>query len=226
MRQDWRELTYVHWPYPAEAVQSLLPEGLEVETFDGAAWVGLVPFRMVGIAGRGTPPIPYFGTFPETNVRTYVRGPAGPGVWFNSLDITRVLPVAVARLSYRLPYMWSKMRIERHTAGAITYRAERRWPGPRGVSSLVEVVPGESIENPSAFEHFLSARWRLYTMLRSRLAQARVSHEPWPLRKAKILDLHDEFVPAAGYPRPTIRPHVMHSSGVSVVVARPEFVSV
>ena len=96
MLQDWRRLTYVHWPFSPDLVQSRLPSGLEVDTHDGAAWVGLVPFHMENIAARFTPPIPYLGTFPETNVRTYVRGSDGPGVWFLSLDISRLLPVVVA----------------------------------------------------------------------------------------------------------------------------------
>ncbi len=223
MRQQWRSLAYVHWPYPPEAVQRHLPEGLEVDTFDGRAWVGLVPFRMVDIAARFTPPIPYLGTFPETNVRTYVRGPAGPGVWFHSLDITRLLPVLVARLSYRLPYMWAKMSIT-EDPNRVTYSMHRRWPRQRAAWSRMTVAVGEAIEAPEPLEHFLSARWRLYTMLRSRLAQAPVDHEPWPLRRAELLDLDDSAVIAAGYSPPQGAPHVMFSPGVSVRVERPRFV--
>lgn len=223
MRQQWRSLAYVHWPYPPEDVQRHLPEGLEVDTFDGRAWVGLVPFRMVGIAARFTPPIPYLGTFPETNVRTYVRGPAGPGVWFHSLDITRLLPVVVARLGYRLPYMWAKMSITEN-ANRVTYSMRRRWPRDVAASSKMTVAVGETIGVPEPFEHFLSARWRLYTMLRSRLAQAPVDHEPWPLHRAELLDLDDWAVVAAGYALPRGEPHVMFSPGVSVRVERPRFV--
>lgn len=224
MRQQWRSLTYVHWPYPPAAVQRLLPPGLEVDTFDGHAWVGLVPFRMVGIAARFTPPVPYLGTFPETNIRTYVTGAAGPGVWFHSLDITRLLPVLVARLTYRLPYMWAQMSIE-DAERRVTYTMRRRWPGPRGAASRLSISVGEAIAQPSDFEHFLSARWRLYTMLRSRLAEAPVDHEPWPLRRASVIALEDEVLVAAGYAEPTEPPHVMYSPGVSVRIGRPRFVS-
>ncbi len=223
MTQDWRALAYLHWPYEADLVQRMLPPGLEVDTFDGMAWVGLVPFRMERIAAPPAPAVPYLGTFPETNVRTYVRGPDGPGVWFNSLDVTRLLPVLVARTTYRLPYMWASMEIA-EGATHVTYSARRRWPGPRGVRSHAVIEPGERIAHPSAFEHFLSARWRLYTLLRSRLAVAAVEHEPWPLHRARAAELDDGLVAAAGYPEPDGSPHAMYSPGVSVRVGFPRFV--
>lgn len=220
MRQDWRCLAYVHWPFSPDLVQSRLPTGLEVDTHDGAAWVGLVPFRMENIAARFTPPIPYLGTFPETNVRTYVRGSDGPGVWFLSLDISRLLPVLVARSTYRLPYMWAKMEIaEQHNS--VSYRARRRWPRP-AASSLLEVQVGERIEQPSDLEHFLSARWRLYTMLGRRLTYARVEHEPWPLHRGTASH-DDELMSAAGFVPPDTPPHVMYSPGVSVRIDRPRY---
>lgn len=221
MRQDWRALTYIHWPFRAEAVQALLPSDLQVDTFDGLAWVGLVPFRMENVAARSTPAIPYFGTFPETNVRTYVRGGDGPGVWFLSLDISRLLPVVIARATYRLPYMWAKMEIvERNNS--ITYEMSRRWPRPVSRSRL-EVEIGERIAEPTDFEHFLSARWRLYTMLGRKLAFARVDHEPWPLHRATA-KCDDQLMSAAGFTPPDSQPHVMYSPGVSVRIDRPRYV--
>jgi uncharacterized protein YqjF (DUF2071 family) len=220
MTQQWRSLTYLHWPVDPALVRSKLPAGLEPDTFDGMAWVGLVPFWMVDIAAPPMPPVPYLGTFPETNIRTYVQGPEGPGVWFHSLDITRVVPVVVARLSYRLPYLWAKMSITQE-AERIGYEARRRWPGPRGARSKVVVDVGDPIVQPSSFDHYLSARWGLYTMLGRRLAHAKVEHEPWPLYEAAAVEVVDEFMQAAGYPAPTAPPHVRYSPGVSVRIDRP-----
>ena len=105
MMQGWKNLTFVHWSYHPAVVQRRLPPGLAVDTFEGRAWVGLVAFHMEDIRLPLLPALPYLGTFPETNVRTYVRGPDGrPGVWFDSLDITRLIPVLVALGTYRLPY--------------------------------------------------------------------------------------------------------------------------
>lgn len=221
MLQAWKHLTYVHWPCEPAVVQQRLPEGLTVDVLDGQAWVGLVAFRMEGIRLPGLPAVPYWGTFPETNVRTYVRGPGGrPGVWFDSLDITRLVPVLVAQSTYRLPYMWSDMDIDIEE-GAITYRARRRWPGRRDASSRVSVRPGRAIPTPSPLERFLTARWGLWTRLGTRLAYAPVDHEPWPLQDAELVDFHDELVIAAGYPRPDVAPLVHYSSGVDVRIGLP-----
>lgn len=222
MHQGWRDLTYVHWAYEPEQVQNLLPAGLTVDTFDGAAWVGLVAFRMERIRVPGTPAIPYLGTFPETNVRTYVRGPDGrPGVWFHSLDINRLLPVLVARASYRLPYMWSKMSIDHHH-DCVTYVTLRRWPGPQGVFSALSVRRGSPIQTPSGLEHFLTNRWGLFTQLRTRPAYAPVDHPAWPLENADIVHLQDGLVESAGYPPPAGQPLVHYSPGVEVRIGLPQ----
>src|SRR6266545_3145162 len=151
MLQHWRRLTFLHWPYPPPAVQALLPPGLEVETFDGAAWVGLVPFLMDGVRPPGVPPLPWASRFPETNVRTYALGPDGRGaIWFLSLDAARLGAVLTARASYALPYFWSRMSVgsgappDPGVTGAagpapagprvdrLAYRGRRRWPRPAG----------------------------------------------------------------------------------------------
>lgn len=223
MLQGWKDVAFLHWPVDPERVQGRLPRGLEVDTFDGAAWVGLVAFRMERIRPPATPAIPYLGTFPETNVRTYVREPDGrPGVWFDSLDVSRLLPVLVARTTYRLPYMWSRMTM--NTEGSrLSYSARRRWPGPRGVATsfsverLAPIAPGDVTD----LERFLTARWGLYTSLRSRLAYAAVDHPPWPLESARLVHLDDAFVESAGYPAPDGAPLVHFSPGVDVRVGLP-----
>ncbi len=221
MLQGWRELTYVHWPFSPVAVQRHLPPGLQVDTFDGTAWVGLVAFRMERIRLPRTPAVPYFGTFCETNVRTYVLGPDGqPGVWFHSLDVDRLLPVLVARASYRLPYMWSKMSIDRED-DRLTYTARRRWPGPRGASSKLTIRARGPIADPSPLEHFLTARWGLYTQLGSRLTYAPVDHPAWPLERAELSHLDDELMAAAGYSTPAEPPLVHYSPGVEVRIGLP-----
>lgn len=223
MRQGWKDLAYLHWPYDPDVVQQRLPAGLQVDTFEGKAWVGLVAFQMERIRLPGTPAVPYLGTFAETNVRTYVRGRDGrPGVWFDSLDVTRLLPVLVARSTYRLPYMWSKMSIVR-VGNQVSYAARRRWPGPRGASSSFAIQRGDRIRasDVTPLEHFLTARWGLYTGLRDRLAFAPVDHPPWPLERAELEHFNDQLVAAVGYPAPNGQPIVHYSPGVEVRIGLP-----
>ena len=218
--QRWEALTFLHWRYPPEAVAAILPDGLEVDVFGGSAWVGLVPFRMVRVRPPWSPPLGPLTTFPETNVRTYVRGPdGGVGVWFMSLDITRLLGVGVARTLFHVPYCWSSMRIEKD-GGTLDYAATRRWPAPRGATSRVTVEPGEYVD-PSDLTRFLTNRWRAYTTVgNGKPAFASVAHEPWRLRTATVLEVEDELVSACGLPKPDGPPLTHYAEGVSARVGR------
>lgn len=222
MRMEWRDLTFLHWAYEPAVVHELLPSGLEPETYDGAAWVGLVPFRMVVRAPAG-PALPWLSFFPETNVRTYVRGLDGrTGVWFFSLDAGRLPAVVTARATYRLPYFWSRMAVERGP-DQVRYTSRRRWPGPAGAHSTVIVRPGAPWRPAelTAFDHYLTARFRLYAALPGMIAYSRAAHPPWPLQRAEVLRLDESLVTAAGLPRPVGAPVVHYSDGVEVRVSVP-----
>lgn len=218
----WDELTFIHWRYPADTVQRLLPSGLEAETFDGSAWVGLVPFFLrVGLPG--IPSVPWLSRFPETNVRTYVRSADGEsGIWFFSLDAARLGAVVVARATYRLPYFWSRMRLTR--AGTrLTYDCHRRWPRPRGATCSAIVDIGEQFASHELREldHFLTARWALFSAPRSGLHYARAFHHPWPLHRCHLVHLRDDLVTAAGLPPPVGQPLVHYSPSVEVRIGWP-----
>ncbi len=221
MRQDWLCLTFLHWAFDPAVVQRLLPAGLTVETFDGAAWVGVVPFRMQVRAARG-PLVPWLSVFPETNVRTYVTAPDGStGVWFFSLDAARLAAVAVARAGYRLPYFWSGMDVTR--AGALVrYRSERRRPGPTAAAAIdVEVGAPIGPGRTSPLDQFLTARFRLFSAHRNGLRYANAEHAPWPLRSGRLVRLDEQLVTSAGLPAPEDDPRVLFSDGVSVRIGWP-----
>lgn len=223
MTHRWEQLTFLHWRYDAASVQAVLPESLELETCDGTAWIGLVPFLMrVGIP-RG-PSARWFARFCETNVRTYVRDAAGrPGIWFLSLDAADLSAVVTARTTYRLPYFWSAMTLG-VTGERVTYTCRRRWPGPKGARSRVVVDVGPRFEPAElgAVDHFLTARFRLFSAVGARHGTARAAHTPWPLHHATAVEVTDELITAAGLPAPEGEPLVHYSPGVTVRIGRPE----
>lgn len=222
MVQHWRWLTFLHWRYPAEVLQARLPAGLTVETYDGAAWLGLIPFQMTGVRPPGLPPLPWLSRFAETNLRTYVRGPDGrAGIWFFSLDAARLLPVLTAQVSYGLPYRWSAMAVRRD-GPRWWYRSRRRWPGPAGAGCEVAVEVG-AVRKPAGLterDHFLTARFRLYSRFAGRLVVADADHGPWPLRPARLRHLRQDLTTAAGLPPPVGEPLVHASDGVMVRISR------
>lgn len=222
MRQRWDRLTFLHWRFAPEDVARLLPPGLEPDLFDGAAWVGLVPFFM-HVATAGGRMAPWISRFSETNVRTYVRNADGvTGIWFFSLDAARLGAVAVARTTYRLPYFWSSMVVD-GAEGEISYACRRRLPGP-AASSLVSVAIGDRISPGDLDErdHFLTARWILFSVAGARRRLARACHEPWPLHRAEASTVEDGLLTAAGLPAPVGAPLVHYSPGVDVAIGRPE----
>lgn len=222
MRQRWETLTFLHWDYPTEAVQRLLPSGLEVEPWEGRAWVGLVPFHMrvrppVGPALRG------LTTFPETNVRTYVIGPNGhPGVWFLSLDAANPPAVAVARLAYGLPYYPARMKVIRH-GDAVTYRSRRLAGGPGEVGHEIDVVTKRAFTPAELGEldHYLTARFRLWSVRGRLISLSDAEHPPWPLRHVEVTGLHQNLLERAGLPSPTKEPILHFSEGVDVRIGPP-----
>lgn len=223
MHMGWHELAYLHWPYDPAEVDRLLPDGLRADVAEGSAWVGLIPFWMDRIRFAGLPVVPHLSSFPETNVRTYVVDRSGRrGIWFFSLDVDRLVPALVARTTYRLPYCWGPMRIERRGT-RIRYEGRRRWPAPVGAGSVVEVEIGERIPDPavSHLEHFFTAAWGLYSRFGGRLLWAPVDHPRWPLHRAEVTELRHDLIEAAGLPSPAGSPTVHWSPGVRVRVAPP-----
>jgi uncharacterized protein YqjF (DUF2071 family) len=231
LTQRWRTLTFVHWAVDPARVAPLLPPGTHPDLHDSTTFVGLIGFEMVGLGFGRLPGVPYFGTFPETNVRLYSVDDAGRrGVVFRSLDITRLVTAAVSRTFPPVPYMWSAMDRPLPPTPAdptTTYTARRRWPGPAGTTSRFTVRPGAVVAEPSPLEEFLTARWGLHTTsLTGHLRYLPNAHESWPLQRAELVDLDDGphgLVAAAGLPGVTEDPptSVLYSAGVAVQFGPP-----
>lgn len=219
--QRWQRLTFVHWRYDPADVRAILPKGLTVDTFDGSAWVGLVPFHMIDVRPPFVPTLHPITTFPETNLRTYVRGSRGQGVWFCTLEITRLVGVAVGRTLFGVPYSWAEMSIDQ-TSERIRYASRRRWPQPRGASSVLEIEIGERNDHLSDLDRFLTSRWATYSKLPGGgLGWVPVEHEPWRLHAARIRELGESLTVAAGLPAPTSPAIAHYSPGVTARIGFP-----
>jgi hypothetical protein len=182
MAQTWEELLFAHWEVSIESLRAHVPPELEVETYQGAAYVGITPFLVTNVRLRGLPPLPGVSSFLELNCRTYVRH-AGerPGIWFFSLDASSRLAVEAARRTYRLPYFHARME------GLPRYRCARSGADRPHVWEATYRPAGHTFNAESgSLEHFLTERYCLYTTDGDgTLQRADIHHPPWPLQTAE-----------------------------------------
>ena len=217
-QQRWHAMSFLHWQYDADDVRSLLASGLEVDTYDGTAWVSITPFLMKNFRLGPLPAVPGVSTFPETNVRTYVRGPDGrDGLWFFSLEADSVPTVLGASSLYGVPYEFADMEVEE--GQVVRYRSQRR--EKREIGHDISVRPGEPCASPSELDHWLTGRWRAYSTPTGRLTRVPVQHQPWPLWDAELVALEQTLLQAVGLPEPAGDPLVHYSPGVDVRLGVP-----
>jgi uncharacterized protein YqjF (DUF2071 family) len=187
MRMRWRHLLFAHWVVDVDVLRPLVPASLEIDTFLGRAYVGVVPFAMEDVAPRGLPAVPYLSAVPEVNVRTYVRHGGLDGVWFFSLDAGRRLAVEGARRGFHLPYFHARMSLERDGED-VRYRSERLDRRGRPAALDVRYRPTGPVAEAArgSLDAWLTDRLRLYAAdRRGRLSMTSIVHRPWPLRPAQ-----------------------------------------
>ena len=227
MYQRWHDLLFAHWPLAPEEVRPLVPRELELDLFEGKAWVGVIPFWMSHVHFRGVPPLPTAATFPELNVRTYVRCPQQPnhpGVYFFSLDAASVLAVLGARVGFGLPYFWAE--VEAGVRGdEVEYRSARRH-GPRPAELMAQYRPvGNSSPKKTAVEHFVTERYCLYVVRQGRIHRVEIHHLPWPLQPAEASFEVNTMARASGIELPP-GPTLLHfAKRLEVYIFAPETLS-
>ncbi len=204
-------------------MRGLIPESLELDTCDGQAWVGVIPFFMSGIRLRGLPPLPGTSAFAEVNVRTYVRFGGQPGVYFFSLDAASRLAVRAARAWYHLPYFHARMSVTR--AGDTVLCSSERLDRPRPAEFRGRYRPTSEARRsqPGSLEHWLTERYCLFTTGgRRNVARAEIHHQPWSLQNAEAELECETLTRAAGITLPHTAPLVHFARSLDVYVWRPD----
>ena len=214
----WHDILFLHWPVRPELIRSLIPIGLEVETFEGSAWLGIVPFRMTGVRPRY---IPLPMAFPELNVRTYVRTKARSGVWFFSLDADSWLAVRAARYT-GLPYYDARMTVQLDGT-AVHYksvRVHKRSPPAEFIASYTPTGPVFHA-SPTSLDHWLTERYSLYGALRpNKVVYGEIHHPQWRLQRAEVELRKNTMTASLGIYLPDSKP-ICHFARYQEVVAWP-----
>ncbi len=216
MAQTWENLLFAHWPLAPAALRGFIPPGLELDTYAGEAWVGVVPFSMSGIHLRGLPPIPGFSALPELNVRTYVTRDDKPGVLFFSLDAGNLAAVIAARYGFALPYYYARM--QQHGE---EYLSRRFHWGARAAEFVAHYWPSGDVFRAQAgsLEYWLTERYCLYTAdRRGTLYRGDIHHRPWPLQAAQATIFTNTMAEAQGISLPDIPPLLHFARRLDVLI--------
>ncbi len=221
MAQRWSDLLFMHWPIEARALRALIPSSLELDLRDGTAWLSIAPFYLDNMHPRGVPVMPWFSEFAEVNVRTYVTVGGKPGVYFFSLDASKLLPVMGARMFYRLPYYLADIRLRRRTDASVEYTSRRAYPGASPATLRVDYAPAGPVADapPGSLDHWLTERYCLYTTdPAGRALRAEIHHRKWPLQPARAAVRENSMAAAARIALPPIEPRLSFSRSLDVVV--------
>jgi uncharacterized protein YqjF (DUF2071 family) len=216
MFMRWHDLVFLHWPVAPEILRPLIPRDVDLDTFDGQCWIGVVPFHMSGVRLRYTP---FSFAFPELNVRTYVKTDGRPGVWFFSLDAANWLAVRAAR-KMNLPYYDAEMRVET-TGEEIEYRSARLRQGDANFAASYRPI-GPIYHAPrGTLDHWLTERYRLYAAFKSqKVVYGDIHHRQWPLQAAEAEIRTNTMTRPVGVKLPDTRP-ICHFARYQEVVAWP-----
>ncbi|XEC96570.1 YqjF family protein [Paenibacillus tarimensis] len=216
MKQNWNKVLFAHWPMDAGILEPLIPRGLKLDVFEGRAWIGIVPFYMDGIRGRGLPPIPFLSEFPELNVRTYVTAGGKPGVYFFSLDAANRMAVKAAKWFYRLPYYFAEISVKQEDT-KIIYSCDRADAGGNcRFDGIYWPVSPQYIAEQGTLDYWLTERYCLYTEHRNRLFRCDIVHEPWQLQQAEAVIHHNTMIDLNGITLPESKPLLHYSERAEV----------
>jgi|ERR1700752_998721 len=210
MHQAWGKLLFMHWRIDEAALRPFIPAGLDIDVFDGSAWIAVVPFTMWDIRPFPpyVPPFPGLSAFHELNVRTYVYLNGTPGVWFFSLDCNSAPAVFGARKFYYLPYYKAEIELEQ-AAQTITYYSKRMEAPEASFRAVWEIGGPLPVAEPGSLEFFLTERYCLFSEHDDSLYRSRIHHQPWPLQTAIVHSYSTTMIEAVGLQTPRGEP-ILH----------------
>jgi uncharacterized protein YqjF (DUF2071 family) len=217
MHQKWGKLLFMHWRLDPKLLRPLVPQGLEIDTFDGSAWIAIVPFTMWDI--RAFPPyapaVPGLNSMHELNVRTYVHLNGTPGVWFFSLDCNNTAAVFGARTFYYLPYYNAKITLEQNDL-EIVYSLNRTDEPPANFHASWTIGQPIPHSESDSLDFFLTERYCLFSEHKGKLYRSRIHHPRWPLQTATLNSHSSTMISACNLPEPADPPILNYAEEIAV----------
>jgi len=205
MHQTWQKLLFMHWSFHPDEIRALIPGELELDTFEEKAWISVTPFTVTHLHLHSLPPIPGLSSFHELNVRTYVYHRGIPGVWFFSLDASKLIPAMGARALFMLPYHDAAVTFE-ESAGEFTFELARS--GSPAAHFRAGWRPGLRLRDPDvdSLAFFLVERYCYFALRDGTIYMTRIYHPPWILDEAIVSSHASTMIGALGIAEPGTRP--------------------
>tara|TARA_B100000925_G_scaffold84036_1_gene60018 strand:+ start:4768 stop:5505 length:738 start_codon:yes stop_codon:yes gene_type:complete len=216
LSQEWRNLTFMHWEVDPNKLKPYIPDGLDLDYFQGKAYVGTIPFMMKNVRPRFLPAVPGISTFPEFNIRTYVTKNGIPGVLFITLDAQSRITCWHAPRAYGLPYRYAKCSLD-------TNQDTYKWKSQRKTDGAIlegecKIIGPEMIAQRDSLEYFLFERYSLYTEINGKLHMAYTLHEPWKFHNAEVRITNNSLTESYALGINVLDPEYIHASrGVEVI---------
>jgi len=225
MHQRWDDLLFLHWPLDPPALRPFIPTALDIDTFEGQAWIGITPFRVEDIRLGSLPAIPGLNSFNEVNVRTYVIHDGVPGLWFFSLDASMLAATVAARVFFRLPYFLADIDFKQQTQ-QFEFNSARI--GPPGAKLRASWRTGNRLRDPDSesLAFFLVERYCYFAVENGNVYQTRIYHHPWILEEADVQEFWTTLPGAVGLPMPSSKPLTYFSRALPVDIWTPQVVGV
>jgi uncharacterized protein YqjF (DUF2071 family) len=220
MHQRWEDLLFLHWPIPADLIRPLVPAELELDLFENQSWISVTPLHLTDVRMSSMPAVPGTSDFHELNVRTYVLRQGVPGIWFFSLDASKLLPILGARILYGLPYYKARIRFARAFPD-FGFSSSRTGSETARLSVTWKV--GRRLRDPatSSLAFFLVERYSLFTVSGKAVYQTRIYHHPYILEEAIVTLKHSSMIDQLGIPEPVSEPVTHFSRSLEVDVWPP-----
>ncbi|WP_226669777.1 YqjF family protein [Metabacillus litoralis] len=218
MKQTWEHLLFAHWKIDLDLIKPYIPDSLEIDTFNGEAWIAVVPFDMRNIRLRYLPEIPFTSRFPEINVRTYVTKNGKPGVYFFSLDAANFLAVQVANTFFYLPYYYAHISCSKDKETINYYSNRLKQKRNYEFSASYKPISETFFAQKGTLEHWLTERYCLYTTNNNKLFISEIAHDPWPLQHAEATINCNTMIPISGFQSEQNKPLLHYSKGVDVIL--------
>lgn len=193
MTQKWNDLLFMHFPVSQNILAAQLPKGIELDTFEGNAWISITPFRVTNMHFRNMPPLPLIHSFIEINVRTYVKKNGVPGVFFLCMDVNNLPAVLGARIA-ALPYFYAKMNMKKKK-DTIHIESIRKNTSDIALKGSYRPASAAYFPDRSSLTYWLMERYFLWSSRGDTLFRGDIHHMQWKVQDAEVIIEKQNLLP-------------------------------